>query len=257
MSRPGEQDTNPSRSVVDSVLAILGSFDADHRVMGIREISRRSGVPRSTTHRLTQQLIDGGALERGDDGSVQIGVRLFEIGTLAPAHVAIRDAALPFAHHLNEFTRLTVNLAVQEGSDAVYLEKITTPTLHVPHTRTGGRAHLHATGLGKALLAFSPQQVVDDVLSQPLARVTAHTIVDPDRLRRDLAAIRTRRIAFDLEESRLGLFCVAAPILDSSGTAIAAISVTGATHRSQVEEHAGAVRTAALAIGRAVSWPAQ
>ncbi|WOQ69977.1 IclR family transcriptional regulator [Microbacterium limosum] len=252
MDRPSQPDTEAGRSTVDTVMSLLGAFDERHRVMGVRELARRSGIPRSTAHRAIGQLVAWGALERTDDG-VQIGVRLFEIGTLAPTHARLREAALPYAHHLAEFTRLTVNLAVREGSQIVYLEKITQASHRVSHTRLGGRGDAHATGLGKALLAFASASEIDAVLSQPLRPVTPHTIVDPALLRRDLAATRARRVAFDLEESRAGLFCVASPILDAAGAPIAAISVTGATTRAQVEEHAGALRTAALAIGRAVA----
>lgn len=255
MSRPTEQDTergsDAGRTAVDTVLAILETFDHAHRRLGIREIARRSGVPRSTAHRVVTRLLERGALERGEDGRVQVGVRLFEIGTLAPTHTTIRDAAAPYAHHLSEFTQLTVNVATREGTEVVYLEKIAT-RVAVPHTRVGGRAHLHATGLGKAILAFCPPAFIDEVLAAPLAATTNRTITDPARLRAELALIRARRVAFDLEEFQPGIFCVASPILDASGAPVAAISVTDATRRTQAELHAGAVRTAALAIGRAL-----
>jgi IclR family acetate operon transcriptional repressor len=252
MTRPPQPDTDAGRSAVDTVMAILGSFDEHHRVMGVREISRRAGIPKSSVHRTVGQLLAHGALERRGAG-VQIGVRLFELGTLAPTQATLRDAALPFAHHLSEFTRLTVNLAVREGSQIVYLEKISQAAHRIPHTRLGGRGDVHATGLGKALLAFSPEHEIDDVLAAPLRALTPQTLVDPVALRAELAEIRARRVAFDLEESSPGLFCVAAPILDAGARPIAAISVTGATTRRQVEEHAGSLRTAALAISRAAA----
>jgi IclR family acetate operon transcriptional repressor len=255
MDRPTEQDTNPQResgrSVIDSVMAVLAAFDHAHRRLGVREISRRSGVARSTAHRIVTRLLEHGALERGDDGRIQVGVRMFEIGTLAPTHTTIRDAAAPYAHHLSEFTQLTVNVATREGAEVVYLEKIASRET-VQDTRLGGRADLHATGLGKAILAFSSPTFIDAVVAGPLPAMTRNTITDPQRLRAELEAIRSRRVAFDLEEFRPGMFCVASPILDSNGAPIAAISVTDATRRTQAELHAGAVRTAALAIGRAL-----
>jgi len=233
-------------------MAILASFDSAHRRLGVREIARRSGIPRSTAHRAVQRLLAWGALEHAGASGVQIGVRLFEVGTLAPTQMKIRDAAAPYAHHLNEFTQLTVNVAAREGDEVVYLEKISTRE-PVPHTRLGGRASLHATALGKAILASCASGFIDEVLSRPLPAWTERTITDPGALRSELTLIRTRRIAYDLEEWKSGVFCVASPILDAAGTPIAAISVTGATRRTQAELHAGAVRTAAMAIGRAIS----
>lgn len=256
MHRPTQQDTAPSnagpRSTVDAVVDILETFDSGHRLQSVRGLARRSGVPSSTAHRIVRHLLERGVLETGPGGRIQIGVRMFELGTLAPTHSTIREAALPFAHHLREFTQLTVNVAVREGADVVYVEKLSVPKVRVPHTRQGGRASMHATALGKAILAFRPMAEIDRYLSRPMRAVTAHTITDPIALRRELDTARQRRVAFDLEESGKGLFCVAAPILDTVGSSLAAISVTGATLQSQVEEHAGAVRTAAHAISRSI-----
>jgi IclR family acetate operon transcriptional repressor len=256
MHRPTEQDIEASnggqRTTVDAVVDILEAFDGGHRLQTVRELARRSGVPRSTTHRIVRQLLARRMLESTPRGRIQVGVRMFELGTLAPTHSTIREAALPFAHHLREFTRLTVNVAVREGADVVYLEKLSVPRTRVPHTRQGGRASMHTTALGKAMLAFRPLAEIDEYVSRPLRAATTHTITDPGALRRELELARQRRVAFDLEESGEGLFCVASPILDSAGFSVAAISVTGATLQSQVEEHSGAVRTAALAISRSI-----
>jgi DNA-binding IclR family transcriptional regulator len=123
----------------------------------------------------------------------------------------------------------------------------------VPHSRLGGRGLLHATGLGKAILAFSPQADVDTYLERPLLSLTLATITDPDALRTELARVRRAGAAFDLAESFDGLFCVAAPVRDRRGFAIAALSVTGATARSQAERFAPAVIATARALERALS----
>lgn len=232
-------------------LDLLDVFDAESPVLSMREVARRSGVARSTAHRLVGELLDWGALEYAP-GGVRLGMKLFELGSLAPAPITLRDAALPFAHHLHEVTQLTVNVAVRDGSDIVYLEKIASRSLRVPHSRQGGRQPLHATGLGKAILAFSDGDVVEELLSAPLAALTPATIVDADRLRRELGTVRARRIAYDVEESRTGLFCVAAPILDGRNRALGAISVTGATALDQAERFAPAVSTTALAVAGAL-----
>lgn len=217
--------------------------------MSIRELAQRSGVPRSTTHRLVTELLDWGALERGP-GGVRLGVKLFELGTMAPTQGTLREAASPFLHTLSEVTRLTANLAIREGGNIVYLEKISSPTLRVPHSRLGGRGLLHATGLGKAILAFSPVHEVAGYLTGALTALTPRTITDPVALTDELGTVKRAGVAFDVEESQLGLFCVAAPICDSRGTPIAAVSVTGATALSQAERFSPTVIATARAIER-------
>ncbi len=252
MERPAEQDAaTEAPSAVRKALGLLDAFTPHTPELSIRELSRISGVARSTTHRLVGELLEWGALER-TAGGVRLGMKLFELGTMAPTSVTLREAALPFAHHLHEVTQLTVNVAIRDGRDIVYVDKISSRVLKVPHSRQGGRNPLHATGLGKAILAFSDHDVVQELLSAPLDAVTPKTITDPAALRAELVRVRERRIAYDVEESRLGLFCVAAPILDPRGRALGAISVTGATALDQAERFAPAVSTTALAVAGAL-----
>lgn len=253
MSRPIQQDNRSdagATSALRKALDLLDAFGEGDTELSIRELSRRSGVARSTAHRLAADLVEWGALERSPRG-LRLGVKLFELGAMAPASVSLRDLALPFAHHLHEVTRLTVNLAVRQGDEIVYLEKITTRSLRVPHSRLGGRGALHATGLGKAILAHTDVGDVDRLLAAPLVALTPKTIVDAEVLRRELERVRRDRVAYDVEESQLGLFCVAAPILDTAGRPVAAVSVTGATALDEAERFASAVQTTALAIAGA------
>ena len=252
MERPAEQDAaGDPPSAVRKALGLLDAFTPRTPELSIRELSRISGVARSTTHRLVGELIEWGALER-TTGGVRLGVKLFELGSMAPTSVTLREAALPYAHHLHEVTQLTVNVAIRDGREIVYVDKITSRSLKVPHSRQGGRNPLHATGLGKAILAFSDVSALDELLAAPLEAVTPKTIVDAAKLRAELARVRERRIAYDVEESRLGLFCVAAPILDARGRAVGALSVTGATALDQAERFAPAVSTTALAVAGAL-----
>lgn len=247
MPRPTQQDAPTS---LERALALLDAFGETHRELTVRELAARSGVSRSTTHRLSRVLVDWGALERGSRG-LRLGVKLFELGTLAPTHATLRDAAGPYLHTLHEVTGLTANLAVREADEIVYVEKIDTRRLRVPHTRLGGRGTLHATALGKVLLAFGDHGPLAS-LAPTLVPITPHTITSVDALREDLARVRRVRVAYDVEESRVGLFCVAAPVLDRRGSALAAISVTGATALAQAERFAPTVVATAFAITRAL-----
>lgn len=251
MSRPAEQDAVSSLS---RGLALLELFSLEEYELSISEMARRAGIPKSTTHRLVSDLLEWGALERGRKG-VRLGVRLFELGSLVPDHARFRDLAIPFAHSLNQITQLTSNLAVREGNEIIYLEKISSPGLTVPHSRVGGRLPMHCTALGKAILANSPASFVDRVLSEPLARLAPKTITDPDVLRRQFIEIRASGVAYDVEESQPNLFCVGAPIFERRGQVIGALSVTGATSFDRAQRFAGAVHAAANALSRALGAP--
>jgi DNA-binding IclR family transcriptional regulator len=250
-----EAHAAPPASAVSAVrksLQLLDAFTGDVQEMSIRELARRSGVARSTAHRLASELEEWGALERTPTGGFSLGVKLFELGSQVPTSVSLREATIPYAHHLHGVTRLTVNIAIRDGAEILYLEKITSRTLTVPHSRLGGRLAAHATALGKAILAFSPPDVVDAILATELPALTPKTLTDPDVLRKELAQVRANRLAYDVEESKLGLFCVAAPILDATNRAAGAISVTGATALDQAERFAAAVQTTALAASRSI-----
>ncbi len=235
--------------MVARAFRLLDAFSPDRPELTVRELALRSGVPRSTTHRLVGELLEWGALERGPRG-VRLGVKLFELGTRAPMPHRLVEGASPHLHTLRAFTGLTANLAVREGDHVVYLEKIGARDLRVPHSRLGGRGELHATALGKAILAFSPGGDVDAYLERPLPALTRATITDPDALRTELARVRRAGAAYDLAESFDGLFCVAAPVRDRRGMALAALSVTGATARAQAERFAPAVIATARALER-------
>ena len=248
MSRPEQQD---AKSSLIKGLSLLNLFTVADYELSISEMARSSGVPKSTTHRLVTDLVEWGALERGPNG-FRLGVRLFELGHLVPAQRTLRELAVPYAHNLNEVTGLTSNLAVRDKDEIIYLEKISRRDLLVPHSRAGGRLPLHCTALGKAILAFSDHAFVESVLARRLTRRSPKTITDPDVLRRELATVRETKVAYDVEESQPGLFCVAAPIFGVRNQLVGAISVTGATALAQAQRYAPAVRTTAMAISRAL-----
>ncbi|TXN29996.1 IclR family transcriptional regulator [Lacisediminihabitans profunda] len=248
MTRPTVRDS----SSLAKGLSLLDMFRDGDDALTMRELARRSGLPTSTTHRLVIDLTDSGLLTRGGAG-YQLGVKLFELGSLVPRERKLRDIALPFAHNLNEVTQLTANVAVRDGTEIVYIEKVTTRSLTVPHSRAGGRLPLYCTGLGKAILAFSDSVVIEAVLSAELLPLAPRTIVSPVALRRQLEKIREEKVAYDLEESQPALFCVASPIFDRAHHVVAAISVTGATDAREARHLAPTVRATAMALSRELS----
>ena len=167
-------------------LSLLELFSVEDSQLSVSEMARRSGIPKSTTHRLVADLLAWGALER-TPGGVRLGVRMFELGHLVPTQRSLRELAVPFAHNLNEVTGLTSNLAMRVGQDVVYLEKVSSRTLQVPHSRAGGRLPLHCTALGKAILAYSAPAFIESVLAGALSPRSPRSITDPQLLRRESA----------------------------------------------------------------------
>jgi DNA-binding IclR family transcriptional regulator len=185
---------------------------------------------------------------------VGLGLRLFELGSLAEHRgLGLRETALPFMQDLYDITRATVQLAVLDGTEVVYLQKISGRRSVRLDTRVGGRQPLTCTGSGKLLLAFAPVELSNEVLRGPaLPRRTPNSLTDEASLRRELAAIRRQRFAVDDEEFALGTRSVAAGIVHQSQV-VAALSLSGTTDHLTAATTAPAVRATAAAISRALA----
>ncbi|MEV5408152.1 IclR family transcriptional regulator [Thermopolyspora sp. NPDC052614] len=240
--------SQPGRSVTSRVLTILDAFDINYPRLSLTEISRRSGLPLTTAHRLVNELVAWRGLQRCEDGAYEVGIRLWEVGLLGPLHVRLRETALPFLQSLYEATRENVHLAVRDGEDALYVEKLSGHRSVPITSRIGGRLPLHATGVGKALLAHETPDFLRDYLARPLPRPTCYTIVEPGRLRADLERVVRRGYAVTREEMTLGTCSVAAPILDDDGRPVAAVGAVVHTVRVEPAKLAPPIRLAAEAI---------
>jgi IclR family acetate operon transcriptional repressor len=229
--------------------ALLGAFEPGDGALGVSELARRTSLAKSTVHRLVGHLVTTGLLER-EGTSARLGLKLFEIGQLAIRQRGLVDAARPYLADLREATHNTVHLAVLEGTEVVYLDILSGPDAPALPSRIGGRFPAHATGVGKAILAFSPASDVETVIAAGLARISPRTITAPGLLRRHLAKVREDGIAYEREESGIGVVCAASPLLDGTGRALAAISISGWANRMRTEHVAPAVRTAALTLSR-------
>ena len=163
------------------MLDVLGAFGTEARELTLSALARRSGLALSTAHRVVAELMAWGALERGDDGLYRIGLRLYEVGALAPRGVELRDAAMPFMEDLYEITHEVVQLAVREGTELVFTERLAGRLSVGVHTRVGLRFPLTASGAGLVLLAFAPADVQEAVLAGPFQQFTAKTLTDPVR----------------------------------------------------------------------------
>jgi IclR family transcriptional regulator, acetate operon repressor len=236
-------------SVIGRTMTLLAAFRPADTELTLAELTRRTGIPKPTVHRLVGELAAWQVVERTGTG-IRLGMRLFELGTMAPRQRGLRETAAPFLADLFEATHETVHLAVPDGVEVVYVEKIDSRRAPAVPSRVGGRMPAHCTGVGKALLAFAPPGRLAEVVAAGLTRRTPRTVVAPGHLARDLALIAERGIAEEHEESAPGIACVAAPVLGTDGIAVAAVSITGWATRLDTARLAPAVRTAALGISR-------
>jgi DNA-binding IclR family transcriptional regulator len=246
----------PPRSLSGKLLDVLGTFQADHAELTLSQISRRSGLPLSTTHRLVRDLATWGALERSTTGAYHIGLHLWEIASLAPRSLGLREIALPYMEDLYEATHENVQLAVRDGLEVVFVERLAGRDAVRVLTRVGGRFALHATGVGLVLLAYAPADVQEQVLGGPLERWTPKTIGSPVQLRRVLAEVRQRGYAVSDGQVTMDALSVGVPIRASGDQVVAALSLVVHAEGAQPSALAAAVRAAARGISRALGSPA-
>ncbi|HTQ92775.1 MAG TPA: helix-turn-helix domain-containing protein, partial [Streptosporangiaceae bacterium] len=155
----------PGATVVSRAVALLTAFDETHSRLTLTDLARRAGLPLATAHRLAGELTGLGVLARVPSGQYVVGRRLWQIGLLAPMQTGLREVAAPFLQDLYAGTRATIHLAVRDGTRVLYLERLSGQRSVPVVSRTGGRLALHATGVGKVLLAHAPQDVQVKVLS--------------------------------------------------------------------------------------------
>ena len=189
-------------------------------------------LPAPTVHRLLGALEDAGYVQPGDDGRFRIGVRAYRVGSAFLEHRNLVAEALPRLERLMEASGETSNLAVIDNGAAVFVAQVPCRELMRMNARLGARAPLHASGVGKAMLAAVDVAEVDRWLGpEPLAAYTGHTVTSRSALLEELALAADRGYAIDDEEHALGLRCVAAAIRDEAGRPWAAVSLAGPTSR--------------------------
>lgn len=245
--RSTERDTGVT--MISRVSDVLKVFQARDRSLSVSEIGRRAGIPKASVSRIISELVEFGFLERDDD-KVQLGLRLFELGQHANRSTDLRKFTMPSMTELMKATGQTVHLAVLEGTEVVYIQILRSRSTPPLPSRVGGRLPAYATGVGKALLAFAPEETLAQLFEQPLVAIGPNTITDPILLRNELNAIRANRLAFERQESSPDLGCAAAPILDAQGIAIAAISVSVRLDVTDLSKMGPAVSAVAMALSR-------
>lgn len=248
------QSTSAPVGVLTKVLAIFELLDRSPDGLQLRHIAELTKFNKSTSYRLLAHLEGTGYLVRDSQGAYFLGPRLVKLGSGSTYQSTICKISRPTLEELRRVTQETVNLAVLDGMSILYIDVLESPHFFRMVSEIGMRRALHCTGLGKAIMAWQPSDVREQLLrAMQFERFTEHTIVRKSDLTAELGRIQRRGYALDNEEAQLGARCLAAAIFDSQGTVTAGISVSGPLTRmtrNRTAEIAKAIKGAAAEISR-------
>lgn len=242
-------------------LKVLEHLAAEGRALSFSEIVAGAQLPKSTGHRLLSVLVNERlVLFDAEAQTYRIGLRFMSLAFQTWHRLDLRRAAEPHMRRLADATGENVHLAVRDGAEIVYIERVESQAVVRMHAAVGARAPLHCTALGKAMLALLEPSVRDALIAGVVLRpLTPHTITSSEALVADLEAQRTRGYARDRSEHQPDVHCVAAPIRNFRGAPIAAISVSAPTFRvpeAQMEGWGELVAAAACRISIEAGWVA-
>jgi DNA-binding IclR family transcriptional regulator len=197
------------------------------------EISRKLEIPKSSASYILRTLQAQGYLNRdGESGKYRVGLKVLSLSRGALSGIDVREVALPIMRHLVEKTNLTCHLAILDGPDAVYIEKVEPTGFLRVDTWVGRRMHVHTTSVGKALVAHIPQERLEKILAERgMEKRTSKTITTLPRLLKDLEKVRAQGYAVDDEENNMGARCVGAPVFNQKGVIEASIGLSGTTNQ--------------------------
>lgn len=227
--KPTKGSDDHLKSLV-KLVKVLECFSTTDRALTLAEICQRTGFPRSTTHRLLASLREVGFLEQDRERDrYRLGLKLFELGNTALSNFDLHREAGPFVESLRRITGHVVHLAVFDGHRAVVIRRADpSPENASPAASTFiESAHAHCTSVGKAILAWQPDETIDRLIAEGLEKFTANTIDTGPKLKAELEIIRNRGYAVDEAEHQPGLRCVGAPIRNQNGVVFAGISISG------------------------------
>jgi DNA-binding IclR family transcriptional regulator len=263
---PNSKPTPTRRASIQSVdraARILKVLASGPRRLGVSEIADRLDLARPTVHGLLQTLQAHGFVEQDrDSDKYQLGAGLLQLGNSYLDLNELRSRSLVHAERLAGRTDAAVRVGVMHGASVVIVHHVFRPDSTLQILEVGAELPPYASALGKAMLAYAPDYALDDLLAEPLARLTSRTVT-PSTLREQLNEVRERGFAREKDEAILGESSIASPIFDHSGHAVGAIGIVGDTDRimprGAPKQLASAVVDAARGISRelgASRWPA-
>ena len=225
----------PPKTRLSSVAAafrLLNAFSEEEVEIGVSALAKRLGLAKSTVHRLAVTLVAEGILEQNPENEkYRLGINLFRLGALVRQRMNLSNEAKPHLVELREQTGETVHLAILNQNQIMYVYNLESRQAIRARSDVGVRKPAYCTAEGLAMLAFQPDEAVEDVIAEGLLPRTLHTSVDKAGLRRRLAEIRQTGSAVEDEESEIGMRCIAAPVRDASGAVVAAVGLAGPVQR--------------------------
>ncbi len=243
---------------VAKAIDVLHAFTPTEPRLALGEVVHRLGLPKSTAHNLLATLVAGGLVERTDDDRYALGPQLIALTLGVRVNVELRDRSAPLLRELADVCRDSVFLVVRDGDSCLYIYAVESATRLQARTAIGDRSPFHCTAVGKAMLAFMPQEEIDAILSRTvLNRFTENTITDIAALQAELAITRRRGHSIDNAEHEEGIYCVGAPIHDASGAVVGACSLSGTNPeiiQSRLADISQRVRYAAQESSRRIGY---
>ena len=223
----------PTVQVIERMFTLIDVLASREEAISLKEISEKSGLHLSTTHRLLNDLATGRFVEHPQPGSYRLGMRLLELGNLVQGRLNVRDAALAPMRELHKLIQQPVNLSMRQGDEIVYIERTYSERSGMQVVRAiGGRAPLHLTSVGKLFLAADdPQRVRAYATRTGLSGHTKNSLTQLPALERELSKVRQHGNAHDNEELELGVRCMAAGIYDDQGILVAGLSMSAPAGR--------------------------
>lgn len=228
----GEAEAKSRLSSVAMAIRLLKAFSEDEVEIGVSALAQKLGLAKSTVHRLAATLVSEGMLEKNPETEkYRLGIALFGLGTLVRRRMNLSEEARPYLFELREKTHETVLLGILADADVMYIYNLESPQAIRMRSDIGVRRPAFCTAVGRAILAFQPEAVVERVLAAPLRPRTARTVTDPEAVRRLLGQARQAGYAIEDEESEVGMRAVAAPVLNAAGAVAGAVGVAGPAQR--------------------------
>jgi len=234
---PAQKPTTPSVPSVERSLAILEMISKARSGLTLPELSRRLELPKSSTHCLLLTLERCGYLTRNErTHRFMLGLKLFSLANMAMIGIKLREQALPALQALAQQSGLTVHMAILDHGEALIIEKIEPAGVPQQASWVGKRLEIHCSAIGKALLAYLPEQELERLIGDHrLPRHNDNTITSIRRLQQEIAETKHRGYSLENEEDVIGTRCIGAPVFDELGVVVAAVSVAGTTEQIQAE----------------------
>jgi DNA-binding IclR family transcriptional regulator len=238
---------------LERAVSVLETLSQSEAPLGLAEICHCMNLHKSTAHRALMVLERSALIERTPENRFRLGLKLYELGNRAVEQIDLRARVYPFFRRLAMDAHETVHLGVLQKTSVVYLDKVEPNRRVCMSSKIGSSNPVYCTSLGKAMLAFQPEETIEKIVSSiRFTRYTPKTLCSREKLFEHLGTVRRRGYAIDDEEIELGVRCIGAPILNEDGWAIAAVSVSGPTSRI-TPQHARALAQRVLTCCREIS----